>query len=335
MRSPAGPRSVPGLQLEEYSGGFESGRRENMRMTTSNRARTITTVAFCFALGATLAFMPPSGVWWNVVRWPFYLPIFLVGARYGPFSGLACGVAVAVFFIVVASKETGDSWRGLVATDVAVVGLLGGFSRVWPRPVQPYFMTGREPLPSGGRLPELEVGIDLNPLASIEIAAGLLAQDDTSAGHAGRACRHRPRRSANTSRPAFRACSSASEQPRNKTGKSKSRQLSRPRSKRSSSCSVDSASPSAKTSRPGVPPIQCNPGKIQNLLVWLAISAAESRFCGKSGGSSMPAPRRMASFSMWRVGATVLHSPGCKSIVRIAPQTARCRRLRRRPQVWW
>lgn len=250
-----------------------------MRMTTSNRARTITTVAFCFALGATLAFMPPSGVWWNVVRWPFYLPIFLVGARYGPFSGLACGVAVAVFFIVVASKETGDSWRGLVATDVAVVGLLGGFSRVWPRPVQPYFMTGREPLPSGGRLPELEVGIDLNPLASIEIAAGLLAQDDTPPAMRGELvgivlteCEH-----LSTSIQAvlerFRTTPQQDRQVEVATiVEAAVEEIEFVLSRLGVIIGKDIAS--------GVPPIQCNPGKIQNLLVWLAISAAESQFAG-------------------------------------------------------
>ncbi len=251
-----------------------------MRTVTSTRALTIAAFALCFALGATLAFVPSSGLWWNVVRWPFYLPIFLIGARYGPFSGLACGVAVALFFIfIAASRETGDSWRGVVAADVAVVGLLGGFSKVWSRSLQPYFTSRMDSLSSGGRLPDPEIGIDLNPIASIEIAAGLLAQDDTSAAMRGELvgivlaeCEHL----------------SASIQgviERFRTTPQQNRQV-------EIATIVDAAVEeiefvlsrlgvtAGKNIAAGIPPIQCNPGRIQTLLVWLAISAAESDSAG-------------------------------------------------------
>jgi hypothetical protein len=252
-----------------------------MRMARSNRARSIATVALCLALGATLAFVPSPGLWWNVIRWPFYLPIFLIGARYGPFSGLACGVAVALFCIfVAASRGTGDSWRGIVATDVAVVGLLGGFSKVWSRSLQPYFTSATDPLPSGGRLPDPEIGIDLNPLASIEMAAGLLAQDDTPTAMRGELvgivlaeCEHL----------------SASIQgvlERLRTTPQHDREV-------EVATIVEAAVEETefllsrlgvtvgKEIATGVPSIQCNPGKIQTLLVWLAISAVESDFAGK------------------------------------------------------
>lgn len=251
-----------------------------MRMVTSSRARTIATVALCFALGATLAFVPPSGLSWNVIRWPFYLPIFLIGARYGPFSGLVCGVAVALFFILVAaSREAGDSWRGIVATDVAVVGLLGGFSKVWSRSLQPHFTSQTDQLPSVSRLSDPEIGADLNRLASIEIAAGLLAQEDTSTAMRGELvgivlteCEHL----------------SASIQgvvERSRTTPQEDRQV-------EVATIVEAAVEEiefvlnrlgvtvGKDVAAGVPPIDCNPGKIQTLLVWLAISAAESDFAG-------------------------------------------------------
>jgi hypothetical protein len=263
--------------------GFESGRRENMTMVTSTPARTIATVSLCFALGATLTLVPSPGLWWNVIRWPFYLPIFLIGVSYGPSSGLACGVAVALFCVFVAvSRGTGDSWRGILAPDFAVVGLLGGFSRVWSRSsrsLQPYFTSGTDPVPSSGQLLEPEIGIDLNPLASIEIAAGLLAQDDTSAalrrelvGIVLAECEHL-------------SASIQGALGRFRTTPQHDRQV-------EIAAIVEAAVEEiefvlgrlgvtvGQDIAPGVPPIQCNPNKIRTLLVWLAINAAQSDFAG-------------------------------------------------------
>ncbi len=187
---------------------------------------------------------------------------------------------VALFFIfVAASRDAGDSWRGIVATDLAVVGLLGGFSRGWSRSGEPNFMSGTDPLPSGERLPEPEIGIDLNPLASIEIAAGLLAQDDTSAATRGelvgivlRECEHL-------------SASIRGVLERFRTTPQQDREV-------EVSTIVDAAVEEiefvlsrlgvtvGRDIAPGLPSIQCNPGKIQTLLVWLAISAAESDFAG-------------------------------------------------------
>jgi signal transduction histidine kinase len=138
-------------------------------------------------------------------------------------------------------------------------------------------MSGTEPLPSGGRLPEPEIGIDLNPLASIEIAAGLLAQDDTSAAMRGELvgivlaeCEHL-------------SASIRGVLERFRTAPLHDRQV-------EVATIVEAAVEEiefvlnrlgvtvGKDIAPGVPTIQCNPGKIQTLLVWLAISAAESDF---------------------------------------------------------
>jgi hypothetical protein len=189
-------------------------------------------------------------------------------------------VAVALFFVLVAaSREAGDSWRGIVATDVAVVGLLGGFSKVWSRSLQPYFTSRTDQLSPGGRFSDPEIGADLNRLASIEIAAGLLAQEDTSTAVRGELvgivlteCEHL----------------SASIQgvlERSRTTPQEDRQV-------EVAAIVEAAVEEiefvlsrlgvtvGKDIAAGVPPIECNPGKIQTLLVWLAISAAESDFSG-------------------------------------------------------
>ncbi len=248
-------------------------------MVISTRARTFATVALCFALGATLAFVPPSGLWWNVIRWPFYLPIFLIGSRYGPFSGLVCGVAVALFFILVAaSREAGDSWRGIVATDVAVVGLLGGFSKVWSGSLQPYFTSRTDQLAPGGRLSDPEISIDLNRLASIEIAAGLLAQEDTSTAVRGELVGI-----------VLTECEHLSASIQGVLERSRTPQEDR---QVEVATIVEAAVEEiefvlsrlgvtvGKDIAAGVPPIECNPARIQTLLVWLAISAAESDFAG-------------------------------------------------------
>jgi hypothetical protein len=147
------------------------------------------------------------------------------------------------------------------------------------RSVQPYLASRTEPLPSGGRLPDPELGIDLNPIASIEIAAGLLAQDDTSAAMRGELvgivlaeCEHL-------------SASIRGVLERFRTSRQEDRQV-------EVATIVEAAVEEiefvlsrlgvtvGKDIAPGVPPIQCNPGKIQTLLVWLAISAAESDFAG-------------------------------------------------------
>jgi hypothetical protein len=148
-----------------------------MTVGTFKYARIIATVAVGMSLA--IAWPPVAALCWNVIRWPFYLPIFLIGARYGPFSGLVCGVAAICVFLTF-SRTIGNAWPGILGPDFAVAGLPAGISQASSRSRRPYFTSESDAWPSGDRLLEPEIGIDLNPLASIEIAAGLLAQDDTS-----------------------------------------------------------------------------------------------------------------------------------------------------------
>ena len=181
-RSPAGPRSLPrATGSRSAPGGSRGLGAKNMRMVISTRARTFATVALCFALGATLAFVPPSGLWWNVIRWPFYLPIFLIGSRYGPFSGLACGVAVALFFILVAASREDGRFLARYRRDrrcrrwiarwflKSVVGFPATLLHKPDGPVGPWRSAFRS-----------RDQHRFESACSIEIAAGLLAQEDTS-----------------------------------------------------------------------------------------------------------------------------------------------------------
>jgi hypothetical protein len=144
--------------------------------------RTLAAVAIAGGLSLALVWLPVSGMWWHVVRWAYYLPIVLVSAGHGPIAGLFAGVAASLFYgLVAASRGTGDmAWLTILAPDLAVVGLFGGSLLERWSGYRRRSSAGRadawSPL---RRTPEPAIKIDLNSLASIESAAGLLGEDDT------------------------------------------------------------------------------------------------------------------------------------------------------------
>jgi hypothetical protein len=143
-------------------------------------------VTFAVTLGLTvaLAWLPMPGIWWHVVRWAAYLPILLVSARHGPIAGLWSGVAASLLWaLATVSRGAGDvSWLSILSPDFAAVGLFGGrLLGVWPRSRQRYSVSEADAWPERGRISEPEIDLNLNPIASIQSAAGLLAEEDTPA----------------------------------------------------------------------------------------------------------------------------------------------------------
>ena len=143
-------------------------------------------VTFAVTLGMTvaLAWLPMPGMWWHVARWAAYLPILLVSARHGPMAGLWSGVAASLLWaLATGSRGVGDvAWLSILSPDFAAVGLFGGrLLGVWPRSRQRYSASDAEAWREPGRVSEPEIDLNLNPIASIQSAAGLLAEDDTSA----------------------------------------------------------------------------------------------------------------------------------------------------------
>ena len=143
-------------------------------------------VTFAVTLGLTvaLAWLPMPGIWWHVARWAAYLPILLVSARHGPMAGLWSGVAASLLWaLVTTSMGMGDvAWLSVLSPDFAAVGWFGGrLLGVRPRSRQRYSASKADAWPEPGRISEPEIDLNLNPIASIQSAAGLLAEEDTPA----------------------------------------------------------------------------------------------------------------------------------------------------------
>lgn len=241
--------------------------------------------AIAIGLGLTLALtsLPMPGMWWHIARWAFYLPILVVGAKHGSFAGLFAGVTASLLCAVVAaSRGMWDVyWPSILAPDFAVVGLLGGFPRMWPR-FRKLYSTGEADLwPSLSRISEAEITIDLSPpLASIESAARLLGEGDTPAemrkelaGIIVKECKH-----------LSGSITGLLQQRREGTPPqsveadiipiigSAFRQAEFVLSGRGIVLREEIA--------PGVPPIQCSPDQLRNLFVSLIVNAAQSATSG-------------------------------------------------------
>jgi hypothetical protein len=145
--------------------------------------QTFAIIAFTAVFTVALCLLP-MGIAWHVARWALYLPTFLVGCRNGGFAGLFAGLAASLFCaLVVINRGMGDaSWACIFAPDFAVIGLLGGgIVDGWPHLRPLYGVKAMDaPLVLRGSL-QMKDKPDLNPLANIESAARLLAEDDTPA----------------------------------------------------------------------------------------------------------------------------------------------------------
>jgi hypothetical protein len=248
---------------------------------SSIQVRTIAAVVSAVGLTICLILLPLPGIWRHVFRWAFYLPIFLTGASYGPFAGSVGGLAASLLWAFVAvSRGTDDaSWPAVLAPDLVLVGLLGGLLRAQPRTQKSYSGRWTDTWPGLGRISEPDPSFDLNPLSSIESAVGLLAQDETPAALRRELvaivlteCEHL----SGSIKGLVERCRAAPAQD----------QLA------DFPAIVDAAVQEAKfflgpqgvTLRKeialGIPSIQCSPDQIRNLLVSLAINAADASLAG-------------------------------------------------------
>jgi len=144
--------------------------------------RILVTFAVTLGMAVALAWMPMPGAWWHAARWAAYLPVLAVSGRHGPMAGLWSGIAASLLWAALtANLGVNDApWLTLLVPDFVLVGLLGGRllgARQPSRRLPP--ASGKKAWVDLGKIPE--PATDLNPIASIQSAAGLLAEDDTSA----------------------------------------------------------------------------------------------------------------------------------------------------------
>jgi signal transduction histidine kinase len=91
--------------------------------------------------------------------------------------------ATLLAVLAAASRGIGETvWPIIVTPDLALVGLLGGgLRRLFPSFGRQQSASRAEIWPEFGRISEPKGSVNLNSLASIQSAAGLLAEDDTPA----------------------------------------------------------------------------------------------------------------------------------------------------------
>lgn len=169
-----------GFRLTSYHLNI-SAQKIGLELTLS-QIWTFSTITLAGALTAALIWLPLPGVWWHVIRGICYLPILLVGARYGQIAGLSAGVAASLIYAFAAGSHgvAGMAWLSVLVPDFALVGFLGGrFLHARSR-FERLFLTGISGAwPRCGKSSPVGDPFDLNPLASIQSAASLLSEDDT------------------------------------------------------------------------------------------------------------------------------------------------------------
>jgi hypothetical protein len=144
--------------------------------------RTFAMIVIAGGLTLALFCFPMPGMWWPVIRVTYYLPILFVSARHGALAGLSAGLAASLLYALAAvSRGMSDMpWLSILIPDLALVGLLGG------RLLKPKAAFQASVLRKGadawlrfGRIYGMESTFDMNPIDSIQSAAGLLSEEDT------------------------------------------------------------------------------------------------------------------------------------------------------------
>ena len=146
--------------------------------------RILRTFAVTAGLTLALAWVPMPGTLWHAARWAAYLPILTVSGRHGPIAGLWSGVAASFLwaFLTVSLGVGEEAWPSFWVPDFALVGLFGGWLLGMRQPPRRrHSMTGKRAWAEFGDVPASRSDVILNPIASIQGAAGLLAEEDTSA----------------------------------------------------------------------------------------------------------------------------------------------------------
>ena len=145
--------------------------------------RILATFAVTAGLTLALAWLPMPGTLWHAARWAAYLPILAVSSRHGPIAGLWAGVATSLLwaFLAVFLGARDVSWLSFLVPDFAVVGMFGGRLLGVREPARRRrSAAGKKAWAEPGKTPEAAIGFNLNPITTIQSAAGLLAEEDTS-----------------------------------------------------------------------------------------------------------------------------------------------------------
>jgi hypothetical protein len=146
------------------------------------RIWTLAVVVITGGLTVALFGLPLAGLWWPVIRGIYYLPILMVSVRHGPLAGLTAGLGASLLYAFAAdSKGMSEmAWLSILIPDFALVGLMGGkFLKSGTRLGRVSLAGGSEAWPRLGRTSQIENNFDLNSIASIQSAAGLLSDEDT------------------------------------------------------------------------------------------------------------------------------------------------------------
>jgi len=146
--------------------------------------RILVTFAVTAGLTLALAWLPMPGTLWHAARWAAYLPILAVSGRHGPMTGLWAGLATSLLwaFLTISLGGNDVGWVNFLVPDFALVGLFGGrLMGVWPPSGRRHPASGKKAWAELGKISQPALEANLNPIACIQSAAGLLAEEDTSA----------------------------------------------------------------------------------------------------------------------------------------------------------
>ena len=246
--------------------------------------RILAALAASIGLTLGLAWLPMPGAWWHAARCAAYLPILAVSVRLGPIAGLSAGLATSLLWeltIFLAARNV--AWPSFLVPDFALVGMFGG----WLLGVRPPSPRGQPAAGQKGwngpaQISEPAIEFNLNPIASIQSAAGLLAEADTPAD-----VRHELAGIISTECDRLAASIAALVE-------QKTTAATRPQVREVDlKPIIDSAVREVefvlcergiaveRHIAPEQPRIECNPDQIRSLLIWLITNAVEKAQTGK------------------------------------------------------
>jgi hypothetical protein len=134
-----------------------------------------------------LAWLPVPTPWWHVLSLALYVPIVLLGVKFGPTMGLIAGGTISLACLLIPLlRGSGEAGWLNCSPDFVLAGLIGGalnLSRARTKKTDAGSMEDWPLLSASkqvdSRVEDRRVDLALNPLASIEGAASLLADTET------------------------------------------------------------------------------------------------------------------------------------------------------------
>jgi signal transduction histidine kinase len=140
--------------------------------------------AITLATTIGLVWLPLSGMWRHILSRAYYVPILATGAKYGPIAGFLAGIAAWVLsaFLANAAGVADMSFFTFSTLDLPFIGLVGGRAS-WRWRLKELDALSRSVVwREDAGIPAAQIDSHLNPLASIQGAASLLADDEIPIG---------------------------------------------------------------------------------------------------------------------------------------------------------